>query len=326
MHVIDRPVHSIFIGGGTPSLLSGQSIERLLQGIKRLVHVDPAVEITLEANPGTIDSDHFAHYQQAGINRLSIGVQSLHDTALMRLGRIHSAKQAISAIKHAQQLNLRSLNVDLMHGLPDQSLEEALADLKQIVLLAPPHLSWYQLTIEPQTLFGSNPPVLPDEEILWQIYQQGHELLISAGYQQYEISGYAKLGHQCQHNLNYWRFGDYLAIGCGAHGKITAANNTLIRFENTRHPKGYLQGHYQVKQYIVPIEERPFEFFMNHFRLLEPCLKMEFEKRTGLPESIIRTSLDQAITQQYIEETATSWQVTPKGMLFLNSLLELFLH
>lgn len=321
----ERPLSTIFIGGGTPSLLSADAMQMLMDGIRARMTLLDNAEITMEANPGTVESSKFHAFQRAGINRISIGVQSFNDDKLKRLGRIHDKAEAINAAHLAHSLNLRSFNLDLMHGLPAQSLEEALSDLRQAIELAPPHLSWYQLTIEPQTLFGSHPPKLPDDELLWDIYQQGDALLKHAGYQQYEISAYAKPGYQCQHNLNYWHFGDYIGIGCGAHGKLSFTNGEIIRRVKTKHPRGYMQGRYLNERRQVALSERPFEFFMNNFRLLEPIPRQRFTAYTGLAESSIRQQLDEAITQNFITETADTWQVTEHGKLFLNSLLELFL-
>jgi oxygen-independent coproporphyrinogen-3 oxidase len=212
-----------------------------------------------------------------------------------------------------------------MHGLPDQSLEEALDDLRQAIALNPPHLSWYQLTIEPNTLFGSRPPTLPDDDALWDIYEQGHSLLSAAGYQQYETSAYAKPGYQCQHNLNYWRFGDYLGIGCGAHGKVTFPDGRILRTAKTRHPRGYMEGRYLERQHDVEDADKPFEFFMNRFRLLEAAPRDEFSRYTGLDERTIRPQIDAAIAEGYLTEDERYWQITEHGKLFLNSLLELFL-
>ncbi len=320
-----REVTTIFIGGGTPSLLSSQAMQQLLDGVRALLPVSPQAEITMEANPGTVEADRFSGYQQAGINRISIGVQSFSPDKLARLGRIHGPDEAKRAAHLAASLGLRSFNLDLMHGLPNQSLDEALDDLRQAIALSPPHLSWYQLTIEPNTSFGSRPPVLPDDDALWDIFSQGHQLLTAAGYQQYETSAYAKPGYQCQHNLNYWRFGDYLGIGCGAHGKITFEDGRILRTVKTKHPRGYMQGRYLDKQHQVENEDRPFEFFMNRFRLLEIMPKQDFSDFTGLSEDSIRTQIGQALAAGYLSETATHWQITQKGKLFLNSLLELFL-
>ncbi|KHT33032.1 radical SAM family heme chaperone HemW [Pectobacterium carotovorum] len=320
-----RELHSIFIGGGTPSLLSAEAMQALLDGVRARIPLTPDAEITMEANPGTVEADRFSGYQRAGINRISIGVQSFDPQKLTRLGRIHGPDEAKRAAHLATGLGLRSFNLDLMHGLPDQSLDEALDDLRQAIALNPPHLSWYQLTIEPNTLFSSRPPTLPDDDALWDIYEQGHALLSAAGYQQYETSAYAKPGYQCQHNLNYWRFGDYLGIGCGAHGKLTFSDGRILRTVKVRHPRGYMQGTYLDKQHDVANDDRPFEFFMNRFRLLEAAPRADFTAYTGLEEHSIRSQLDQALAQGYLTETATHWQITEHGKLFLNSLLELFL-
>ncbi|MBN3236503.1 radical SAM family heme chaperone HemW [Pectobacterium versatile] len=320
-----RELHSIFIGGGTPSLLSAEAMQALLNGVRARIPLTPDAEITMEANPGTVEADRFSGYQRAGINRISIGVQSFDPEKLTRLGRIHGPDEAKRAAHLATGLGLRSFNLDLMHGLPDQSLDEALDDLRQAIALNPPHLSWYQLTIEPNTLFSSRPPTLPDDDALWDIYEQGHALLSAAGYQQYETSAYAKPGYQCQHNLNYWRFGDYLGIGCGAHGKLTFSDGRILRTVKVRHPRGYMQGTYLDRQHDVANDDRPFEFFMNRFRLLEAAPREDFTAYTGLEEHSIRPQLDQALAQGYLTETSTYWQITEHGKLFLNSLLELFL-
>ena len=326
LHLVGgRSVGTIFIGGGTPSLLSSDAMQNLLDGVRARLPLDAHAEITMEANPGTVEADRFSGYQRAGVNRISIGVQSFDAQKLERLGRIHGPDEAKRAAHLATGLNLRSFNLDLMHGLPDQTLEEALDDLRQAIALNPPHLSWYQLTIEPNTMYASRPPKLPDDDALWDIFEQGDQLLTAAGYQQYETSAYAKPGYQCQHNLNYWRFGDYLGVGCGAHGKLTQPDGTILRTVKTKHPRGYMQGRYMDKQHEVDGKELPFEFFMNRFRLLEAAPREEFGIYTGLEESSIRAQLDEAIASEYLVETATHWQITEKGKLFLNSLLELFL-
>ncbi|NIG18527.1 radical SAM family heme chaperone HemW [Pantoea sp. Al-1710] len=320
-----REVRTIFIGGGTPSLLSSNAMQMLMDGVRARLPLAADAEVTMEANPGTVEADRFSGYQKAGINRISIGVQSFSPQKLERLGRIHGPEEAIRAAHLAAGLGLRSFNLDLMHGLPDQSLEEALDDLRQAIALNPPHLSWYQLTIEPNTMFSSRPPVLPDDDALWDIYEQGHELLSAAGYQQYETSAYAKPGYRCEHNLNYWRFGDYLGIGCGAHGKLTQPDGRIVRTVKTRHPRGFMQGKYLDKQHNVENDDKPFEFFMNRFRLLEAAPRADFSRYTGLDEQVIRAQMDEAIKAGYVVETAEQWQITEKGKLFLNSLLELFM-
>lgn len=320
-----REVRTIFIGGGTPSLLSSEAMQQLMDGVRARLPLAADAEITMEANPGTVEADRFSGYQRAGINRISIGVQSFSPQKLTRLGRIHGPDEAVRAAQLAAGLGLRSFNLDLMHGLPDQSLEEALDDLRQAIALNPPHLSWYQLTIEPNTLFGSRPPVLPDDDALWNIFEQGHQLLSAAGYQQYETSAYAKPGYRCEHNLNYWRFGDYLGIGCGAHGKLTQPDGRIVRTVKTRHPRGFMKGNYLDKQHDVPDEDKPFEFFMNRFRLLEAAPRADFQRYTGLDEAVIRPQIDAAIAAGYVQEQPEHWQITEKGKLFLNSLLELFM-
>lgn len=323
--VTGREILTIFIGGGTPSLLSAEAMQTLMDGVRARIPVAADAEVTMEANPGTVEADRFSGYQKAGINRISIGVQSFGDDKLIRLGRIHDAGEAKRAARLAATLGLRSFNLDLMHGLPEQHLGEALSDLRQAIELAPPHLSWYQLTIEPNTSFGSRPPVLPDDDLLWDIFSQGHQLLTQAGYVQYETSAYAKPGFQCQHNLNYWRFGDYLGIGCGAHGKISFADGRILRTVKTKHPRGYMEGRYLDQQNDVATEDRPFEFFMNRFRLLEAMPRSDFTDYTGLPESVVRPQIEAALNAGEISETATHWQITEHGKLFLNTLLERFL-
>lgn len=358
-YVQGRPLHSIFIGGGTPSVFSAEAIQQLMAGIKQRFASSFAtnpVEVTMEANPGTFEAERFAAYVDAGITRFSIGVQSFQSPQLTALGRIHNGDEAIHAATLAQQLmsqshtaqasmpqcgtngifvaetrlpsGLQSFNLDLMHGLPQQGLTEALADLQQAIDLAPPHLSWYQLTIEPNTPFASKPPVLPEDDTLWDIQQAGHELLIAQGYQHYETSAYAKVGYQCQHNLNYWRFGDYLGIGCGAHGKITLpAEQRIIRTVKVKHPKGYmdLTRPYLDSVQHIDADDLPFEFFMNRFRLLEPCAKAEFSDYTGLPLSSITSAINQAVAAGLLHETEAHWQLTANGVRYLNDVLSLFL-
>ncbi len=326
-----RLLHSIFIGGGTPSLISAQGIADLLSGIDARLPFKPGIEITMEANPGTIEAERFAGYQKAGVTRISVGVQSFEQQKLERLGRIHGQDEAVNAAKLAHQIGLNSFNLDLMHGLPDQTVDQALNDLEKAIALDPPHLSWYQLTIEPNTMFYYKQPTLPDDDDLWDIFELGHKRLADAGYVQYEISGYSKPGYQCQHNLNYWRFGDYLGIGCGSHGKISFADGRIVRTTKIKHPKGYLAAYdNMVKPYLnseeqVAEQDRPFEFFMNRFRLIEACPKQDFLDTTGLGFDAIQETIDWAIEMGYIAESDSHWQITEKGKLFLNDLLEAFM-
>ncbi|MDB1124911.1 radical SAM family heme chaperone HemW [Vibrio algarum] len=322
-----RKLHSIFIGGGTPSLISPNEIGRLLAGIKARLPFKENIEITMEANPGTIEATRFEQYQKEGVTRISIGIQSFEQSKLKRLGRIHGKEEAVKAAQLAHNIGLNSFNLDLMHGLPEQSVSQALVDLEKAIGLNPPHLSWYQLTIEPNTLFHSKPPTLPDDDQLWDIFDLGHQKLSKAGYVQYEISGYSKPGYQCQHNLNYWRFGDYLGIGCGAHGKLSFVNGKIIRTTKVKHPRGYLN---LIKPYLqseIEVEEndRPFEYFMNRFRLIEACPKKDFIETTGLSIKAIQPKIDWAKSKGYLQESESTWQVTEKGKLFLNDLLEGFM-
>ena len=328
LHLVQgRKIHSIFIGGGTPSLLTGAAYTLLLNEIDSLIGLSDNCEITLEANPGTVETGRFKDYVKAGINRISIGVQSMQNDKLKALGRIHGADEASYAAQQASEAGLNSFNLDLMHGLPGQSLDDALSDLKQIIALSPPHISWYQLTIEPNTQFASKPPTLPQDETLWDIQEQGQALLAQAGYQQYEISGYAKPGFQCQHNLNYWRFGDYLGIGCGAHGKVTDAKTGVItRTEKVKHPRGYMDiiKPYLYKSWQVEQDDLAFEFFMNRFRLTEPCPIEDYSALTNQPLQSQQAALNKAINTGLLIEKDGHWQVSLKGHRFLNDLLELF--
>ncbi|WP_448211043.1 radical SAM family heme chaperone HemW [Colwellia sp. MEBiC06753] len=324
----NRKLHSIFIGGGTPSLFSPDAIASLLSQVFERFDKDDDIEVTLEANPGTVEADKFSGFASAGVSRLSIGVQSFESDKLIKLGRIHNNAQAIRAAELAKSCGVKSFNLDLMHGLPNQSLENALDDLKQAIALNPDHLSWYQLTIEPNTAFASKPPKLPEDETLWSIQEQGVALLNAAGYQQYEISAYSKPSVQSQHNLNYWRFGDYLGIGCGAHGKITDINaNKIYRTVKVKHPKGYLEANRPALDHLneVTTDELPFEFMMNQLRLRETFDINRFSQTTGLALSSIAKPLEIATSKKLLSASGNLWQVTPLGHRYLNDLLELFL-
>ncbi|VFP83411.1 radical SAM family heme chaperone HemW [Candidatus Erwinia haradaeae] len=320
-----RKIHTIFIGGGTPSLLNSEAVQLLLDGVRTRLELSKQAEITIEVNPGVLETDRLSGYQNAGVNRISIGVQSFQKSSLQNLGRTYTPHEAKRAVQTTASLGLRSFNLDLMYGLPNQLLANALNDLDLAICFNPPHLSWYQLMIEPHTLFFAHPPQLPHEDQLWDIFEQGHKLLGAAGYQRYEVSSYSKPDMYCEHNLNYWRFGDYIGIGCGAHGKLTQLNGTIIRTSKTRHPRKFMSGNYRSKICEVSNNAKPLEFFMNRFRLLEAMPRSEFIRCTGLAEDHIRAPIDRAIQEGYIIETSTFWQITTKGMLFLNSLLELFL-
>ena len=322
-----RTIETIFIGGGTPSLFDADGISRILQGIANLTPVAGDAEITMEANPGTFEQERFAGFYAAGVNRLSIGVQSFESAKLQALGRIHNCNDAIHAAEKAREIGFDNFNLDLMHGLPDQSPSQALDDLQQAIELQPTHLSWYQLTIEPNTEFFSRPPRLPEDETLWDIQEQGQLLLAQNDFQQYEISAYARPGKQARHNLNYWQFGDYIGIGAGAHGKISWPEQGLIqRRWKLRQPKAYMEHLKQSagEQEIAP-QNRPFEFMMNALRLHNGVPAELFSQRTGLRlKSIEQQLLKQRQNNLLVEDTRLI-APTEQGRLFLNDLLESFL-
>ena len=324
-----RKLHSIFIGGGTPSLFSAQSIDKLLSNVRALIPFESDIEITMEANPGTFEAERFAGFRQAGVNRLSIGVQSFDSRQLKALGRIHNSEQAIAAAEFAHQAGFNSFNLDLMHGLPNQNVKQALTDLETAISLNPQHLSWYQLTIEPNTLFYQQPPQLPVDDILWDIQEQGTALLKQHGYQQYEVSAFAKKpSYRAKHNINYWQFGDYLGIGAGAHGKITRLDlNQIIRTHKSKHPKNYLYSDWDKITTSQPIKasDLPFEFMLNALRLIDGVPQSYYEQRTGLSVQTIREPLTHAIETGLLENNQQLIKPTTKGALFLNQLLEEFM-
>lgn len=323
-----RKLHTIFIGGGTPSLFSAPAIESLLTQVLSRFDYNKNIEITLEANPGTVEAEKFTGFFNGGVSRLSVGVQSFESDKLIKLGRIHNSQQAKNAAALADSCGVKSFNLDLMHGLPNQSIENALDDLKTAISLNPSHLSWYQLTIEPNTAFHSKPPKLPKDETLWNIQDQGFELLAQAGYEQYEISAFSKKGYQCQHNLNYWKFGDYLGIGCGAHGKITDTKQQKIyRTVKVKHPKGYLDQTREHLDHLNEVEkaELPFEYMMNRLRLFSSFTLKEYQEATGLSADEILPILNIARDKTLLENEGEKWRVTQQGHRYLNDLLEMFL-
>lgn len=322
-----RSIETIFIGGGTPSLFSADSFKALLQGIHQIVPIAKDAEITLEANPGTFEQDKFIGYRDAGINRLSIGVQSFNDQHLAKLGRIHTSDNAIQAASLAREL-FPKLNLDLMHGLPDQELSSGLNDLEQAIGLEPDHLSWYQLTIEPNTEFHVSPPILPVDDTLWDIQEQGLALINQAGYSQYEISAYAKsIDSRSRHNLNYWMFGDYLGIGAGAHGKITLPEqNRIIRRWKQKQPKAYMNVNTRLTgDNAITRDELPFEFMMNALRLYHGVDLDLFTARTGLPLTEIEAALTKAKKQKLLTNSAIKLRPSDRGRFFLNDLLSIFI-
>ncbi|WP_299730699.1 radical SAM family heme chaperone HemW [uncultured Endozoicomonas sp.] len=326
-----RAIHSIFIGGGTPSLLSGKAYQRLFDGLQAHVTFTDDIEITMEANPGTYEHDRFQSYIEAGANRISLGVQSFQDEKLQKLGRIHSAAEAYQAIKSIIESGFTNINIDLMHGLPNQSLDDALHDLQRAIDLKPAHISWYQLTIEPNTVFYSKTPVLPPDDTLWDIQEAGQKLLASAGFEQYEISAYSQADKRSRHNLNYWQFGDYMGIGAGAHGKLTdLSTGQIIRNWKTRMPADYLAANDEQKAFetgrrTLAVDELPIEFMMNVLRLNHGVEKGLYSARTGDSLDSIKASLALAQQKGLLEPLEQGrLQPTPTGRLFLNDLLELF--
>jgi oxygen-independent coproporphyrinogen-3 oxidase len=327
VHIQGRPLSSIFFGGGTPSLFSANALGCLLEGIERRVEFTSDIEITLEANPGTFEQDKFAAYRQLGINRLSIGIQSFQDTKLKALGRIHGRDEAVRAAEMARRAGFDNFNLDLMHGLPDQSVSDAMADLEQAIALAPTHISWYQLTMEPNTVFWSQPPELPEDDTLWDIQEAGQARLAEMGYRQYETSAYAQPGRQARHNLNYWTFGDFLGIGAGAHAKLSSPEGRIVRTWKTRLPKDYLDPakHFQAGERVLTPAELPFEFMMNALRLVEGVPSEQYPQRTGQPLESLHDALKALRSKGLLEKDPARLAPTPHGQLFLNDVLQHFL-
>jgi putative oxygen-independent coproporphyrinogen III oxidase len=326
-HVHGRQLSSIFFGGGTPSLFSAQALGRILTGVEQRIGFTDDIEITLEANPGTFEQAKFSAYRQLGINRLSIGVQSFQQSKLTALGRIHDGNEAIRAADMARQAGFDNFNLDLMHGLPDQSIDDALFDLRTAIAQRPTHLSWYQLTMEPNTVFWSQPPQLPEDDILWDIQEAGLQLLAEHGYAQYEVSAYAQAGKQARHNLNYWSFGDFLGIGAGAHAKLSSPSGQIMRSWKTRLPKDYLDPskRFLAGEKTLTPSELPFEFLMNVLRLNDGAASALFTQRTGLPLSLLSDARKNAEQRGLLLRDPARLTASREGQLFLNDLLQYFL-
>ena len=327
--VAGRTVETVFIGGGTPSLFSPEAIHMLLEGVRARVSLSPDAEITLEANPGTAESSKFSGFRAAGINRLSMGVQSFNDRHLQALGRIHDSHEAEMAAEMAVAAGFANFNLDLMFGLPGQTCDEALADIRRAVRLNPTHLSFYQLTLEPNTLFHRYPPPLPNDETIWEIQDACQALLAEQGYRQYEVSAYAKPAFRCRHNENYWRFGDYLGIGAGAHGKLTDESGNITRIWKTRHPARYLESAGTLLAIggcdaVLP-HELPLEFMMNHLRLREGFSEHVFSDRTGLSLRALEPGLSACLEARWLERGNGFIRCTDRGWNFLDNVLEEFM-
>lgn len=313
-----RRLVSVFFGGGTPSLFSPAAIAHILDPVRDLLAAD--AEVTLEANPGTAEATRFLGYHHAGVNRLSLGVQSFRDDLLARIGRIHGGREARQAIEMARDAGFDNYNLDLMYGLPGQTPQDIIEDIRTGMEYAPTHLSWYELTIEPNTVFHSHRPALPDADRTEDAWEQGAELLAGAGYRQYEISAWSQPGRQCRHNLNYWRFGDYLGIGAGAHGKLTQPDG-ITRTRKPRQPDSYLRAAFPAsrRETRVPADELPLEFLMNQLRLAEAAPESRFQERTGLDASVLRAFRREAAGRGLLEPERL--QPTRSGWRHLNELL-----
>lgn len=326
-----RRIETVFIGGGTPSLFSAEGISRLLEGVRQRVALAAVAEITLEANPGTAEACKFRGFRQAGVNRLSLGIQSFNDTQLQRLGRIHGRAEALRAVELARAAGFDNLNLDLMFGLPGQTAEEGLADIRTAIDLQPEHVSYYQLTLEPNTVFHKYPPRLPEDEAIWSLQQAGQGMLAEQGYRQYEVSAYASPGRRCRHNLNYWQFGDYLGIGAGAHGKISRMHTgEIIRTAKIRHPQHYLEAAGQPERQgsrtvVAPLDLR-FEFLMNALRLREGFPASLFRDRTGLDLESLEPELCACLAEGLLEREDGVIRCSDIGFNFLDNVLQRFLN
>jgi oxygen-independent coproporphyrinogen-3 oxidase len=328
--VAGRRVATVFFGGGTPSLFSPPQFARLLTTLRDRIEFANDVEITLEANPGTIERGRFTGYAEAGINRVSLGAQSFSPTALARLGRIHTPDDTHRAVDELRAAGIDNFNLDLMYALPEQTLDEAVFDVRTACDLNPAHISYYQLTLEPGTVFHTRPPPLPDDEAAWAIQLAGQAHLAASGYEQYEVSAYAQRGLECRHNLNYWRFGDYLGIGAGAHGKLTLGRpDRIIRTTKPKQPREFQErlheGANSSERRPIPVADLPFEFMLNALRLNQGFDNDEFEFATGLPMAVIEPVLSAGRTRRLIEVTPKGWKPTDLGRRFLNDLQSSFL-
>jgi oxygen-independent coproporphyrinogen-3 oxidase len=325
-----RPVHSVFFGGGTPSLFSARHFERLLSGFRALLPFSPTLEITLEANPGTIEHDSFSAYREAGINRVSLGVQSFCDTALASIGRIHGRLEALRAVESLHESGIGNFNIDLMFALPGQDPATAEEDIRTAISCAPAHISHYQLTIEPNTAFHAAPPELPADDFAWEMQETAGSRLAASGYEQYEVSAWARPGFQCAHNLNYWRYGDYLGIGAGAHGKITLAAEAVVRRRvRVRHPLSWMRavaaGDGLADDRSLPAGERVFEFFLNQLRLRRGVSKSMLGPRTGADWPEVAGRVSELLSRGLVEEKGDLLVPTELGWRFSNECQALFL-
>lgn len=325
-----RPVQTVFFGGGTPSLFSAHQVDRMLSGFRGLLDIAPGAEVTLEANPGTVERDSFSAYREAGVNRVSLGVQSFDDRALKALGRIHGRAEAERAAASLARAGMQSFNLDLMFGLPGQSLEAAVADVETALGHSPPHLSHYQLTLEPNTLFHAQPPPLPGDDESWAMQTACAERLETAGLENYEVSAWAAPGQESRHNLNYWRYGDFIGIGAGAHGKLTVPSSAAVRRRvRVRHPRAWMeaaeQGASLAEDREISPQDRIFEFFLNQLRLRRGVRKADFRPRTGEPWEAVSGPVAEAVRRGLLEDRQDRLVPTDTGWRFINEIQQLFL-
>ena len=328
--IAGRPIHSVFFGGGTPSLFAPDAIARVLDGVAARLALPRDAEVTLETNPGTVEHGRFDGYLAAGVNRISFGVQSFEDDKLRRLGRIHSAGEADRAVKSAQDAGVANVNLDLMYALPEQTPAQAVGDVERALALQPTHVSHYQLTLEPNTLFAAKPPPLPDEDSAWDMQEACQAALAADGYAQYEVSAYARDGRECAHNLNYWRFGDYLGVGAGAHGKLTDAHTArIVRTSKVKLPRSYLERAARGEAFgtasDIAAEDRPFEFMMNALRLRDGVDAASFAERTGLADAAIVDTVRRARERGWLVSEPARIATTDLGWRYLNDVVGAFL-
>jgi putative oxygen-independent coproporphyrinogen III oxidase len=320
-----RSIGSLFLGGGTPSLFTPEALGRLFGGLRQLLAIEAGAEVTLEANPATVERGRFAEYRAIGINRVSLGAQSFNDETLKVLGRIHRREDVLRAAEELHASGLDNFNLDLMYALPHQTREGALADVREALALQPAHLSHYQLTLEPGTLFAARPPPLPDDDAAWQMQVDCQALLAESGFVQYEVSAYARPGRSCRHNLNYWRFGDYLGAGAGAHGKLTTAG-AIRRSAHLREPRRYLASAARGPEWReVPVADLPFEFMMNALRLNEGFTLEAYTRATGLAATTVLPALEVLAAEGLLDGAGGRWRATPRGFQVLNEILQRFL-
>uniref|UniRef100_UPI003F5CCB0E radical SAM family heme chaperone HemW n=1 Tax=Buchnera aphidicola TaxID=9 RepID=UPI003F5CCB0E len=323
--ILNRNIKTVFIGGGSPGLIKIEIIKKLINKIKEILKIKNKIEITIEINPNKKEIYKINQFVKAGINRISIGIQTFNKKNMVLIGRNQELKNIMRSVKIVKSTNCKNFNIDIIYGLPNQTIEEAIYDIKKAIKLKPDHISWYQLTVEKNTILYYKKPILPNENVLYKITKLGNKILKNNGFYQYEISSYAKKNKKCKHNLNYWRFGDYLGIGCGAHSKITQSNNKILRIIKNKRPIDFIKGKYINKKYEILKKDKIIEYFMNYFRIYEKVSIKKFSKYTNIKEKDILPKIQKAIKHGYITKNKNNLNTTKKGKLFLNDLLEIFI-